>query len=67
MRRRSLGSVKLRFSLKRRMGLLLLNPANFRQSSNTKEGVKRFQTIAEVADNVPYYFIINYRDGKIEN
>ena len=49
------------------MGLLLLNPANFRQSSNTKEGVKRFQTIAEVAYNVPYTIDINYRNGKIKD
>ena len=33
--------------------LLLLNPANYRQSLCTNEGVKSFQTIAGVAINIP--------------
>lgn len=49
------------------MGLLLLNPDNFRQSLNTKEGVKKLKTIAVVAKNVPYNITDNYRNGRIEN
>ena len=49
------------------MGLLLLNPANYRQSSNTKEDVKKLLTIAEVANNVPYNITDDYRNGRIEN
>ena len=40
---------------------------NYRQSLNIKEGVKKLQTIAEVANYVPYNIINNYRSGKIEN
>ncbi len=40
---------------------------NYRQSLNTKEGVNKLQTIAEVANYVPFNIINNYRNGKIEN
>lgn len=49
-----------------RIVLLLLNPAKYRQSLYTEEGIKSYHSIARVANYVPITIQYNYRSGKTE-
>ena len=50
-----------------RIVLLLLNPAKYRQSLYTNEGVKSFQTIARVATNVLNTIHYVYGNEEVEH